>query len=149
MRIREARASELLLRCPSEKDDVRTGGLQNSRIRTRGPFFLLGVRQKGSANLIQALVWNMETCRPDTQGEIQMGGPHKSESTVAGHRAGSSRQVHNPVGGSPIMSIARFGHVGIPRLGVGSKPGVAWGKRPRRIDYGEPDQILKRGIPRT
>jgi hypothetical protein len=35
VRTREASASELLLRCRNEKDDVRTGGLPNSRISSR------------------------------------------------------------------------------------------------------------------
>jgi hypothetical protein len=33
---------------------------------------LSDIRLKGSANLIQALVWNVGTCRPDDKGEIQM-----------------------------------------------------------------------------
>jgi hypothetical protein len=37
-------------------------------------------------NLNQALVWNVGTCRPDAKGETQMGGPHKGDSTDAGHR---------------------------------------------------------------
>ena len=31
-----------------------------------------GIRHKGSANLIQALVRNVGTCRPDDKGEIQV-----------------------------------------------------------------------------
>ena len=31
-----------------------------------------GIRHKGSANLIQALVWNVGTCRSDDKGEIQV-----------------------------------------------------------------------------
>jgi hypothetical protein len=49
-----------------------------------------GVRHKGGVNLIQALVWNVGTCRPDAKGETQMGGPHKGESTDAGHRGGAA-----------------------------------------------------------
>ena len=38
------------------------------------PVYCLGdIRNKGSANLIQALVWNVGTCRPDAKGEIQVG----------------------------------------------------------------------------
>jgi hypothetical protein len=44
VRIREASASELLLRCRNEKDDVRTGGLPNSRIGPRDTCLLLGRR---------------------------------------------------------------------------------------------------------
>ena len=30
-----------------------------------------GIRHKGSVNLIQTVVWNVGTCRPDDKGEIQ------------------------------------------------------------------------------
>jgi hypothetical protein len=33
------------------------------------------IRHKGSANLIQALVWNVGTCRSDDKGEIQVEDP--------------------------------------------------------------------------
>ena len=36
-------------------------------------------------------MWNVGTCRPDDKGETQMGGPHKGESTDAGHRGGAAR----------------------------------------------------------
>ena len=37
------------------------------------PVYCLGdIRHKGSANLIQALVWNVGTCRSDVKGEIQV-----------------------------------------------------------------------------
>jgi hypothetical protein len=39
VRIREASASELPMRCRNELDDVRTGGLPNSRISPRGNLF--------------------------------------------------------------------------------------------------------------
>jgi hypothetical protein len=41
--------------------------------------------------LTQALVWNLGTCRLDGKGETQVGGPHKGESTKAGHRGGVTR----------------------------------------------------------
>ena len=41
--------------------------------------------------LVQAFMWNMGTCRPDVKGEIQVGSPHKDESTDAGHRGGAAR----------------------------------------------------------
>ena len=49
------------------------------------------VRHKGGANLNQALVWNVGTCRPDDKGETQVRGPHEGESTDAGHRDGAVR----------------------------------------------------------
>ncbi len=33
-------------------------------------------------------MWNVGICRPDVKGEVQVGGPHKGESTDAGHRGG-------------------------------------------------------------
>ena len=71
-------------------DDVKTGSLRKTR-RSPGetPAFCLGgVRHKGSANLNQALVWNVGSCRPDDKGETQVRGPHVGESTDAGHRGG-------------------------------------------------------------
>jgi hypothetical protein len=57
-----------------------------------GPAYCLGgVRHKGSANLIQALVWNVGTCRSDDKGETQVREPHKGESTDAGHGGGAVR----------------------------------------------------------
>ena len=47
-----------------------------------------GVRHKSGVTLIQTLVWNVGTCRPDVKGEAQMRGHHKGESTDAGHRGG-------------------------------------------------------------
>jgi hypothetical protein len=45
---------------------------------------------------------------------------------------GSSRQGRNPAGGSPVVPIARFRHVAIPRPMMGNQMGVAWRKRPGR-----------------
>ena len=50
-----------------------------------------GVRHRSGVTLIQALVWNVGTCRPDVKGETQVRGPHKGESTDAGHRDGAVR----------------------------------------------------------
>jgi len=74
VRIREASVSELLLRCRKVLDDVKTGGLSKPQDKLKGNLFycLGGIRHRGSANLIQALVWNVGTCRPDDKGEIQM-----------------------------------------------------------------------------
>jgi hypothetical protein len=85
-------ASEPLMRCRNEMDDVRTGGLPNSRISPRVTCLLLGRRPaKGNADLIQALVWNVGTCSPHAKRETQMGGPHEGESTDAGHGDGPTR----------------------------------------------------------
>ena len=41
-------------------------------------------------NLIQALIWNMRTCRSDAKGEVQVVTP-QGESTDAEHRGGLAR----------------------------------------------------------
>jgi hypothetical protein len=41
--------------------------------------------------LIQALVRNSGTCRPDAKGEAQADGLREGESTDAGHRGGVTR----------------------------------------------------------
>jgi len=49
-----------------------------------------GIRHKGGVTLSLALARNVGTCRPDAKGEAQMGSPHESESTDAGHRDGAA-----------------------------------------------------------
>ena len=50
--------------------------------------------------LIQALVRNVGTCRPDVKGEVQADSIRKDESTDAGHRGGVARsRVEGPVMG--------------------------------------------------
>jgi hypothetical protein len=70
-------------------------------------YCLGGVRHKDGVNLIQALVWNVGTCRPDAKGETQMGRPHKGESTDAGHRGGAARSR----GEGSVMELDRRGCV--------------------------------------
>ena len=55
--------------------------------------------------LIQALVRNVGTCRPDAKGEIQANSLREGESTNAGHRGGVAR---NRVEGS-VMELERRG----------------------------------------
>ena len=50
-----------------------------------------GVRHGGGVTWIQALMWNVGTCRPDVKGETQAGGPREGESTDAGHGGGGVR----------------------------------------------------------
>ena len=66
-----------------------------------------GVRHKSGVTLIQALVWNVGTCRPDAKGEAQMKGPHKGESTDAGHRGGAVRSREE----GSVMGLDRRGCV--------------------------------------
>ena len=73
-----------------------------------------GVRHKDGVNLNQALVWNVGTCRPDAKGETQMGGPHKGESTDAGHGGGAVRNR----GEGSVMGLDRRDCVVQPYLQV-------------------------------
>ena len=95
-------------KCRNELDDVRTGGLTLLQDKSQGipVYWSDGIRHKGSVNLIQALVWNVGTCRPDVKGEIQVEKP-KNESTDAGHRGGaaSSREEGS------VMELDRRGCV--------------------------------------
>ena len=38
-------------------------------------YCLGGARRRGGGTLIQALAWNLGTCRPDVKGEIQVEDP--------------------------------------------------------------------------
>ena len=51
----------------------------------------IGIRHIGGVTLIQALVRNLGTCRPDVKGEIQVERLLKDESTDAGHGGGDAR----------------------------------------------------------
>jgi hypothetical protein len=45
----------------------------------------------------------------------------------------SGRKGHNPAGGSPAMSIARFRHVAMPRFMMGNHMFIAWCISPGRL----------------
>jgi hypothetical protein len=77
VRFRETSASEPLMRCRKQvtttsklEANTTPGGVQGKPIYCLG-----GVRHKGGANLIQALVWNVGTCRSDVKGETQVETP--------------------------------------------------------------------------
>ena len=77
------------------------------KVQKKPVYCLDGVRHAGGVNLIQALVWNVGTCRSDAKGEAQVGSTYEGESTDAGHRDGltcSSVEV-------PIMGMERRGWV--------------------------------------
>ena len=57
--------------------------------------------------LIQALVRNVGTCRPDAKGEVQAESIRKGESTDAGHRGGVARSRVE----GPVMGLDRRGDV--------------------------------------
>jgi hypothetical protein len=109
VRFRETSASEPLTRCRKQKGDVETGGLSLSQEKVqREPAYCLdGVRHAGGVNLIQALVWNVGTCRPDAKGEAQVGSTHEGENTDAGHRGGPTRTSVEV----PVMGMERRGWV--------------------------------------
>ena len=76
-----------------------------------------GVRHRSGVTLIQALVWNAGTCRPDAKGETQVRGPHKGERTDAGHRDGAVRSREE----GSVMGLDRRGCVVQLYRGVNQK----------------------------
>lgn len=66
-----------------------------------------GVRRKGGVSLGQASVRNVGTCGSDVKGEPQVGGPHKRESTDAGHRGGVTRSSEE----GSVMELERRGDI--------------------------------------
>ena len=67
--------------------------------------------------MIQALVRNSGTCRPDAKGEAQADGLREGESTDAGHRGGVARgRDEGPAMGLDRRSgVARLYYVGNPQ----------------------------------
>jgi len=45
-------------------------------------------------------------------------------------RVGSGRQGRSPAGESPVVSVARVGHVAMPQFMVSNPMSIAWCKRP-------------------
>jgi hypothetical protein len=66
--------------------------------------------------MIQALIRNVRTCRPDVKGDIQMDRLHEDQSTDAGHRdgAGCTRVEGSVMDLDRRTSIVRHFHVGNP-----------------------------------
>jgi len=79
--------------CRKRIDDVETGEMSLPRDKSGGwPDYCPGdIRHEGGVTLRLALARNVGTCRPDAKEEAQMGCPHESESTEAGHRGGAAR----------------------------------------------------------
>jgi hypothetical protein len=84
--------SEPLMTCRKRRDGVKTRGESLPWDKSGGePAYCPdGTRHKGGVTLFRASVGNVGSCRPDGKGEIQVGGPHKDESTDAGHRLGAA-----------------------------------------------------------
>jgi hypothetical protein len=79
--------------CRKRIDDVETGEKSLPRDESGGwpdcgPD---DIRHEGGVTLGLALARNVGTCRPDAKGDAQMGCPHESKSTDAGHRDGAAR----------------------------------------------------------
>jgi hypothetical protein len=75
----------------------------------------VGVRHEGGVTLIQALVRNSGTCRPDVKGESQVDSLHKGQSTDAGHRGGVIRSrgegaVMEPDRRGGVVQLYRVGN---------------------------------------
>ena len=56
---------------------------------------------------MEALVWNVGTCRPDAKGDAQAGSSRERLSTEAGHRGGVA---HSRIEGS-VMELDQRGGV--------------------------------------
>ena len=54
------------------------------RVQRRPAYCLGGIRHKGGASLIQALVWNVGTGRPDDKGEARSGSPMRARVPMRG-----------------------------------------------------------------
>jgi hypothetical protein len=65
----------------------------------------IGLRHEGGASPDQAFTWNLGTCRCDAKGDVQMGSPHKDQSTDAQHRGGAVRSRVE----SAVMALDRRG----------------------------------------
>ena len=85
----------------------RFGPIFAAEIRHKRARHLRGWPHKGGVTLVQALVRNVETCRPDAKGDIQAGGPCEDQSTDAGHRGGATRSSDE----GPVMGLERRGCV--------------------------------------
>src|SRR5215468_2533106 len=81
--------------CRKRIDDVETGGKSLTRDKSGGcpDFGPDGIRHEGGVTLNWALAWNVGTCRPDAKGEVQMGGPHASLSTLRSGRYRTPRKT--------------------------------------------------------
>ena len=91
MRAKETNASEPSMTCRKRRDDVKTGGLSLTRDKSGGDLLYCpgGVRHEGGVNSVQALVWNVGTCRPDAKGEAQAADPREPE-----YRCGAQGRSH-------------------------------------------------------
>jgi hypothetical protein len=109
VRIEETNASEPLMTCRNvfRRRRNRVGVIGPGQ-GWEGPVYCpVGVRYEGGVTLIQALVGNVGTCRPDVKGEAQADGLRKGQRTDAGHRGGAVRSRDE----GPVMGLDRRGGV--------------------------------------
>ena len=107
MWLRETSESKPLMTCRKRIDDVETGEMslprdESGRWPDYGPD---GIRHEGGVTLGLARARNVGTCRPDAKGDAQMGCPHESKSTDAGHRDGAARSREE----GSVMGLDRRG----------------------------------------
>jgi hypothetical protein len=109
VRFKETNASELLMTCRKvyKRCQNREGVVGPGQGWGIPDYCPTGIRHEGGVTLIQALVRNVGTCRPDVKGEAQADSLRKSQSTDAGHRDGVAR---SRVEGS-VMELDRRGDV--------------------------------------
>lgn len=93
--------------CRKHIDDVETGEMSLPRDESGGwpDCCPDDIRHGGGVTLGLALAWNVGTCRSDAKEEAQMGCPHESKSTDAGHRDGAARSRME----SSVMELDRRG----------------------------------------
>ena len=77
VRIREINESERLTKCRKVNIMLSKLGVTPSpgQVQAKPVYGLGGNRHLGRMNLIQALVWNVRTCRFDEKGKIQVEDP--------------------------------------------------------------------------
>jgi hypothetical protein len=93
VRSREASESKPSMNCRKRTVDVETEGDGHFGTSKGGDLETgsCGIRLEGGANLDQALIWNVGTCRPDAKGASRAGDPRQALSTDAGHRGRTAR----------------------------------------------------------
>ena len=109
VRIEETNASEPLMKCRKVSKRCQNRELTSSPGEGWGELAdcPIGIRHEGGVTLMQALVRNAGTCRPDAKGEAQADSIREGESTDAGHRGGVA---HSRAEGS-VMGLDRRGDV--------------------------------------
>lgn len=77
VRTRETSKSEPPPKCRKRRDVVKTEWLvvSSGQAQRKPAYWLSDGRHIGGVNLVQALVWNAGTCRPDFKGAVSSGSP--------------------------------------------------------------------------